>query len=85
MDLLGLEEYLNRLAKANGVQWYGEVLRRNNDNVLRRTLDFEVVGKKGCGQPKMRSRRQIEYNRLKKTMQITERSATLLSVNLRGA
>ena len=29
VNLLGLEETLNRLAKANGMRWYGQVLRRD--------------------------------------------------------
>ena len=47
MDLLGLEATLDRPAKANRVRWYGHILRRNGDDVLRRAFDFEVVGRKG--------------------------------------
>ena len=36
MSLLGLKDTLDRLAWASGVGWYGHVLRRDNDNVLRR-------------------------------------------------
>ena len=43
MELLGLEETLNRLAKANGIQLYDNVLRRANDDALRRASNFEVV------------------------------------------
>ena len=42
MDLLGLKETLDIFAKANGVLWYGHVLRRDNDEVLRAS-GFEVV------------------------------------------
>ena len=35
MDLLSLEKTLDKLAKANGVRWYGNVLRVSDD-VLRR-------------------------------------------------
>ena len=52
-DLVGWEETLDRLVKANGVRWYELGLRRGNDDVLRRALNFEVVGKRGGGQPKM--------------------------------
>ena len=31
---------------ASGVRWHGHVLKRDNDEVLRRALDFEVRGKK---------------------------------------
>ena len=35
MDLLGLKKTIDRLATANGVKWYGHVLRRDDDSVLR--------------------------------------------------
>ena len=47
-EFMGLKDTLDGLARASGVRWYGEVLRRDSDQVLRRALDFEVVGKKGC-------------------------------------
>ena len=31
--------------KANGVRWYGYVLRRDDGHVLRKALEFEVKGK----------------------------------------
>ena len=49
MDMLGLKETIDRLATANGVRWYGYVLRRDDDNVLRVALDLEV-----CGNRKLR-------------------------------
>ena len=52
-NLLGLEKNLNRLAGASGVQWYGHVLKMDSDDELRRALDFEVVGRRGGGQPNM--------------------------------
>ena len=45
-SLLGLKNTLDGLARATGVRWYGHVLRRDNDNVLRRALDFEVAGRR---------------------------------------
>ena len=35
MDMLGLKETIDRLATTNGVSWYGHVLRRDVDSVLR--------------------------------------------------
>ena len=52
-NLLGLEDTLAGLSGASGVQWYGNVLRRVNDDVLRKGMDFEMVGKRGRGWPKM--------------------------------
>ena len=42
MDMLGLKEIVVQMAKANGVRWYGHVLRREDGQVLRKTLEFEV-------------------------------------------
>ena len=42
--MLGLSESLDQLAMYNSVCWYGDVLRREDGHVLRRTLCFEVEG-----------------------------------------
>ena len=52
MDMLGLKESVDGLATANRVTWYGHVLRRDDDSVLRVVLDFEVSGKKKRGRQK---------------------------------
>ena len=49
MSLLGLKDTVDRLARASGVRWYGHILRRDNGDVLRRALDFEVAGRRGRG------------------------------------
>ena len=46
MDMLELKETIDRLATAYGVRWYGHVLRRDDDNVLRVALNLEVSGKR---------------------------------------
>ena len=40
MDILGLRKTADGLATANGVRWYGHVLRRDDDSVLRVALDL---------------------------------------------
>ena len=35
------------------------VLRRNNDEVLRGVLDFEVTGKRGRGRPNMTWKKKV--------------------------
>ena len=45
---------------ASGVRWYGHVLRRNNGDVLRRALDFEVAVRRGRGRPNKTWKRQVE-------------------------
>ena len=52
MEMLGLKETVVQMAKANGVRWYGDVLRRDDGHVLRKALEFEVKGKKKRGRPK---------------------------------
>ena len=44
-----MKDILNRLTKQNGVQWYGHVLRRNSADMSKRTLEFDVVGRRGHG------------------------------------
>ena len=34
MEMLGLKETVVQMAKANGVRWYGHVLRRDDGHVL---------------------------------------------------
>ena len=49
MDMLGLKENIDRLATANGVRWYGHVLRRDDDSVLRVALDLKVSANRKRG------------------------------------
>ena len=49
MDLLVSKKTLDRLAKANGLQLYRQILRSNNEAVLSKALDFIVAGRIGCG------------------------------------
>ena len=42
MDMLGLKETIDRLATANGVRWYGHVLRRDDDSVLKIALNLAL-------------------------------------------
>ena len=60
MHMLGLKETVDRLATANGVRWYGHVLMRDDDSVLRVALDPEVSGKRKRGRPKKTWNKQVE-------------------------
>ena len=51
MQILHFNETIDQLARANSVRWYGHVLRKDNNNFLRRSLDFEVK-EKGVDQRK---------------------------------
>ena len=46
MEMLGLKETVVQMAKANGLRWYGHVLRKDDGYVLRKALEFEVKGKR---------------------------------------
>ena len=52
MIMFGLSETIDKLAMANSVRWDGHVLRREDDHVLRRALDFKVEGQRKKGMPK---------------------------------
>ena len=38
IEMLGLKETVVQMAKANGVRWYGHVLRRDDGHALRKAL-----------------------------------------------
>ena len=48
------------MAKANGVRWYGHVLRGDDGHVLRNALEFEVKGKRKQGRLKKTWKTQVE-------------------------
>ena len=41
--MLELEEIIHGSAKTNGIRWYGRMLKRDDDRVLRVALDFKLV------------------------------------------
>ena len=53
VDMLGLKETIDQVATANGVRWYGHLLRKI-------ALDFEVSGKRKRGRPKKTWKKQVE-------------------------
>ena len=42
------------------ISWYGHVLRRDDDSVLRVALNLEVTGKRKRGRPKKTWKKQVE-------------------------
>ena len=71
MEMLGLKETLDRMVKANGVRWYGLVIRRDN-NILKKAMMLEVNGKRKRGRPKMTWWRQVEESVEKVGLKIEE-------------
>ena len=61
MDMLWLKETIDRLATANGVRWYGHVLR-DDDSVLRVIL--EVSGSENDQRRPRRSKWRNRQRRL---------------------
>ena len=49
-----------QMANANGVRWYGHVLRKDVGHVLRKALAFKVKGKRKRGRPKKTWKMQVE-------------------------
>ena len=89
ISLLGSKDTLDGLARASGVRWYGHVLRRDNGDVLKRALNYEVAGR-GRGRPNMTWKRQVEKHTnqigLKKgRMPLTERSDVKVFTNCQEA
>ena len=71
MDLLGIKDSLDRMAKASSIRWYGHVLRKENENVIVKALKFEVSGSRGRGRPKQTWKKQVE-NEMKKNGLVKE-------------
>ncbi|XP_067052689.1 uncharacterized protein [Acropora muricata] len=64
MEMLGWKETAVQMAKANGLRWYGHVLRRDDGHVPRKALEFEVRGKRKPGRPKKTWKTQVEKKSL---------------------
>ena len=72
METMSLKKMLNRMAKANGVRWYGHVIRREDDNILKKAMMMEVNGQRKRGRPKMTWKRQVEESVKKVGLKIEE-------------
>ena len=71
MDMLGIIESLDRMAKASSMRWYGHVLRKEDENVIVKALNFEVSGSRGRVRPKQTWKKQME-NEMKKNGLVKE-------------
>ena len=49
MNMLGIKESLDRMAKASSMRWYGQVLRKEDEDVIVKALKFEVSSSRGRG------------------------------------
>ena len=46
MDMLGWKEAADNLTNANGMRWYGHVLRQHEENVLMKAMIHKPDGKR---------------------------------------
>ena len=76
MDMLGLKETIDRLATANGVRWYGHVLKRGDNSVLRVALNLEVTGKRSENDRRRDRKDWFEDGECPETRQVEGRSAS---------
>ena len=53
------------------MRWYGHVLRKEDENVIVKALNFEVSGSRGRGRPKQTWKKQVE-NEMKKNGLVKE-------------
>ena len=70
--MLGLKETLDRMAKANGVRWYGHVIKRDDIIILKKAVMLEVNGKRKQRRPKLTWKRQVEESVKKVGLKIEE-------------
>ena len=62
MEMLVLKETSDKMAKANEVRWYGHVVRRDDDDVLKKALMLEVSVQQKRRRSKQIWRRQCKEN-----------------------
>ena len=72
LDMLGIKESFDRMAKASSMRWYGHVLRKEDDNVIVKALNFEVSCSRG--RPKQTWKKQVE-NEMKKNGLVKENAS----------
>ena len=60
MDMLGLKEAADNLARDNDIWWYGHVLRQPGKDVLMKTIVHKVDGKPKQGRLRMKWKKQVE-------------------------
>ena len=62
MDMLRLKKAADKLANANGMGWYGHVLRQPEEDVLMTAMMHKPDGKRKQSRPKMECREQVKGN-----------------------
>ena len=52
IKMLDLKETLNKMAQANGVRWYGPVVKRDEESILKKAMMLQVNGQRKRGRLK---------------------------------
>ena len=60
MDMWGIKETLDWMAKASSIRLYGHILRKKDKNVIVKALKFEVSSSRERGRPKQTWKKQVE-------------------------
>ena len=60
IKMLGLKETLDKMAQANGVRWYGHVVTRDEESILKKAMMLQVNGQRKRERPKQTWKRQVE-------------------------
>ena len=72
MKMLGLKKTLDKMAQANGVRWYGHVVRRDEERILKKATMLQVNGQRKRGRPKKTWKRQVEESLKKIGLRVEE-------------
>ena len=72
MKMVGLKENLDKMAQANEVRWYGHVVRRDEESILKKAMMLQVNGQRKRGRPKQTWKRQVEESLKKIGLRVEE-------------
>ena len=72
IKMLGLMETLDKMAQANGVRWYGHVVRRDEESILKKAMMLQVNRQRKRGRPKQTWKRQVEESLKKIGLRVEE-------------
>ena len=76
MLMLGVNEAIGQMVMANSAGRYGHVLRREDGDVLRKSLDFEVEDQRKIGRRKRTWKKQVE----EESMNVAVKSGVLVLI-----
>ena len=60
MDMLGLNQTIDKMTKASGVRRLGHVLRKEDGDVVGNASEFNIEGRRKRGRPKRTWREKVE-------------------------